>query len=425
MRVFSSVKQLLFAFLLFWPATTITVLAAELKEGAAGTSETLVHLMATPDGGVQPRLVNDSKGGLHLLFFKKRLSNPDAREGNLYYRRYDADAGAWGGSVKVSSQAFAMQTFSISRASMAVSDDGRVHVVWYLPRQAEYHYTRSDSTGTRFAAQQSIISTYTEGLDAAADIAASGNNIAIVWGAGALSAEEERSVYGRISLDGGVTFGAEQLLGDKALGACACCSLATEFSADDSLQVAYRSAINGIGRHMQLLTVANSSFNSGNPVGGTNSSGPGPSGRYSEVGEFQQWELSACPLSTNDFYSADDANWLAFENENRTAILAVDANGKYSAAARKVLEPLTETRQKNPIIAVNPKQEKLIVWGEAISHSRGGRLNFASLDAAGNPLELLVQELASRVGMDMDVTIANYSFPAVGVLPNGDFLILH
>ena len=34
-----------------------------------------VFVTSTPDGGLQPRLVTAADGGVHLLYFKKRLVN--------------------------------------------------------------------------------------------------------------------------------------------------------------------------------------------------------------------------------------------------------------------------------------------------------------------------------------------------------------
>src|SRR6056300_366101 len=101
--------------------------------------------MPTPDAGLQPRLVTSSDGSVHLLYFKKRLSAPSAREGNLYYREYLREERRFGLPVKVSSSAFDLQTFAIARASMAIGGDGRAHVIWYLPRENRYYYSRSDS----------------------------------------------------------------------------------------------------------------------------------------------------------------------------------------------------------------------------------------------------------------------------------------
>jgi len=56
------------------------------------TTQAEVLVQATPDNGLQPRLSVDSNGDIHLLYFKKRLNTPAAREGNLYYRQYNVEA---------------------------------------------------------------------------------------------------------------------------------------------------------------------------------------------------------------------------------------------------------------------------------------------------------------------------------------------
>ena len=218
----------------------LTVLLA-LFTGSAALAE--IHIQKTPDGGVQPRLSVDESGNVHLLYFKKRLSAPSAREGNLYYRQYMTNEKRFGLPVKVSSSASDIRTFSIARASMAVGGDGRVHVVWYLPRDNQYFYTRSNIERTQFEVQEAVVEMFGEGLDAGADVAVLGSQVAIVWGAGSLSREYERTVYGRLSSDSGASFSDEMQVGNKELGACACCSLAANFAQHDELSVAYRSAI--------------------------------------------------------------------------------------------------------------------------------------------------------------------------------------
>ncbi|MEC8587229.1 MAG: hypothetical protein VXY78_02520, partial [Pseudomonadota bacterium] len=42
----------------------------------AGHAEVLIH--RTPDGGLQPRLIQGADGAVHLLYFKKRLDRPAA-----------------------------------------------------------------------------------------------------------------------------------------------------------------------------------------------------------------------------------------------------------------------------------------------------------------------------------------------------------
>ncbi len=352
-----------------------------------------VFVTSTPDGGLQPRLVTAADGGVHLLYFKKRLSAPSAREGNLYYREYLREERRFGLPIKVSSTAFNLQTFAIARA----------HVIWYLPRENRYLYARSDAQRLQFEGQRSLVSAYIEGVDAAADVAAEGNQVAIVWGAGALSAEQERTVYARFSDDGGESFGAEQRVGNKDLGACACCSLAAEFDPQGRLSIAYRSAIDGVGRHMQWLTL-----HAETPSLAT--ANEALRGDYSPLQPLQEWEMSSCPLSTNDF--ALDTNgepWVAFETAAR--IIRLKANG--TAAA--VQEPATQTRQKNPSIAVAANGDVLTAWGEAISHSKGGALRAQLEDANGVIIEW---ELGT------EITLPNFSFPAAAAIGGNDFLLL-
>ena len=362
-----------------------------------------VFVTSITDGGLQPRLVTAADGGVHLLYFKKRLSAPSAREGNLYYREYLREERRFGLPIKVSSTAFNLQTFAIARASMAIDGEGRAHVIWYLPRENRYLYARSDVQRLQFEEQRSLVSAYIEGVDAAADVAAEGNQVAIVWGAGALSAEQERTVYARFSDDGGESFGAEQRVGNKDLGACACCSLAAEFDPQGRLSIAYRSAIDGVGRHMQWLTL-----HAETPSLAT--ANEALRGDYSPLQPLQEWEMSSCPLSTNDF--ALDTNgepWVAFETAAR--IIRLKANG--TAAA--VQEPATQTRQKNPSIAVAANGDVLTAWGEAISHSKGGALRAQLEDANGVIIEW---ELGT------EITLPNFSFPAAAAIGGNDFLLL-
>ncbi|MEZ7831530.1 MAG: hypothetical protein QMC06_08260 [Gammaproteobacteria bacterium] len=379
-------------------AGQILCLLLALFLGSAAVAE--IHIQETPDRGVQPRLTVDDSGNVHLLYFKKRLSAPSAREGNLYYRQYLPEQNRFGLPVKVSSNAFDIRTFAIARASIAVGGEGRVHVVWYLPRDNQYFYTRSNIERSQFQAQQAVVEEFGEGLDAGADIAALGSQVAIVWGAGALSREYERTVYGRISTDSGATFSDELQMGNKDLGACACCSLATNFGDENELAIAYRSAIDGVGRHMQALTLqfADKAIQQG---------------QYAELSKLQEWELSACPLSTNDITVDAQANqWLVFETEGRINQLQLGTG----IDAMPVAEPFIKTRQKNPAVAINNEGDRLIVWGEAISQTRGGRLNMHLFADDGSD---------KNAGFTEEVSIPKFSFPAAAVLPSGDFLVLY
>lgn len=365
----------------------------------AGAQLPNVTVTATPDDGVQPRLVTDAAGDVHLLYFKKRLRAPAAREGNLYYRQYLKDEGRFSPAVKVSSVAFNLQSYAIARAALAIDGQGRAHVMWYQPRSNEYFYTRSNTDRSAFEPRQSMVRENIVGHDAGGDVAARGDQVVIVWGAGDLSREAERTMFARFSHDGGASFGREIMISNPDYGACACCSMAAEYLNDKDLLVAYRSAIDGIGRHMQLLT-----------VNGVDNSPTGSS--YTEMQALREWEASFCPLSTNDIATdLGQRSWLVFETESRIVQMAVP-----DGEPQRVAEPFTETRQKNPAIAFNEQGQRLIVWGEAISHTRGGRLNMRLFDASG-----LVEDFE----FNDEVAIGDFSFPAVAALGNGEFLVLY
>ncbi|MEX0619365.1 MAG: hypothetical protein WDZ76_03360 [Pseudohongiellaceae bacterium] len=376
-----------------------TVVALLVVFSGITFADPAVEVLPTPNEGMQPRLLTGSDGTVHLMYFKKRLNNPRAREGDLYYQQYNAQNSRWSVPVRISSQSFSYE-YAIGRAAFAIDGEGRVHVAWYQSRPAQYFYTRYDPGQNRFEDQRSLVADYLEGVDAGADIAARGNFVAVVWGAGALTREEERTVFARFSTDHGASFGEELILGDRALGACACCSLAADFTEEYQLKVAYRSAIDGVGRGMQILTVSPNS-----PVLERS--------RYAGVHELQQWELSACPLSTNDVVdSPQGSKWLVFETRNRIVQMGLDGVSEPALVG----EPLTETRQKNPAIGFNHRGEKLIAWGEAISYVRGGALNMQLFDAEGN--EMAKPDFA-------DIAVGDHSFPAVAALPDGSFLVLY
>ena len=358
-----------------------------------------IIIQPTPDQGLQPRLSVDDNGNVHLLYFKKRINRPASREGNLYYRSYDHETGQFSLPVKVSSSAFSLQTFSIARASMAISEDGRVHAFWYYPRTSEMIYSRSNPERTMFETQRSMVSVFQEGIDAGGDIASIGSSVALVWGAGKLTEEHQRTMFARFSDDYGKTFGDEVMVSNPDLGACACCSLAADYAGSSDLVIGYRSAIDGVGRHMQVLTLENIS--------------QGITGAfYGEMSELQEWEASFCPLSTNDIGRTGEQRWLVFETQNRIMRMELmSQNPAYAVGA-----PFSETRQKNPALAINQIGEQLIVWGEAISHSRGGRLNLKLLNKDGSNAEYSFTE---------NIMINDYSFPAAASLPNNDFIVLH
>ena len=132
---------------------------------------------------------------------------------------------------------------------------------------------------------------------------------------------------------------------------------------------------------------------------------------YEPMQIMREWTMSACPLSTNDIArSQEGENWMAFETKARTVYKLLGADIEVGAG-----EPAKATRQKNPTIAANSRGEKLIAWGEAISHSKGGELQVRLVNYKNEQIEIPSLE---------KTIIPDYSFPAAGNLTTGEFIVL-
>src|SRR5438552_14711970 len=66
---------------------------------AAGNRATLITVIDTPNGGIQPQAVAGSDGSLHLLYFKGL-----PQTGDLYYVKAPADSRRFSAPIRVNSQ---------------------------------------------------------------------------------------------------------------------------------------------------------------------------------------------------------------------------------------------------------------------------------------------------------------------------------
>ena len=363
------------------------------------TNQPSIDLQRVPDNGVHPRIITDAQGITHLLYFRADAPDADFFSGNLYYRQLDQTTQGWKEAVKVSTEPFDFKD-PIYRAGFSVDGEGRVHVVWLMDRPATYFYARSDTNRTAFEPQRQIVDTNLEGIDAGADIATFENKVAIVWAAGDLRYEDQRNIYMRQSTDFGETFGNEIALGDRSLGACACCGLTANYNQTGDIVVAYRSAINGTGRHMQVLTATVDANKSVEPS-------------YLPLDDSRNWDLAACPVTTNDIVEDYEGNsWLIFENQSRIAKMNFADGG----LSEYISEQPSQTREKHPAMAFNRDGNLLIAWGEGAGFFNGGALRWALFDDEGKHVP----------GSEMaDVEVTDRSSPAVLAKPDGNFLILY
>lgn len=317
------------------------------------TADKKVRVERVPDDGIQPQLMRDDADGIHLVYFKKHDTQGKKRTGDLYYRQRNRPSGTWSPAIRVSSTSF-NHLGPVSKASASMDSQGRVHVVWFIPGSGGYRYSRSNLARSSFEAERSPVTEFTEGLDAEASIATHDSTVTITWHAGSLMDEASRSVYTLSSTDYGETFGASLQASDPMLGACACCSLASQYNENGLLQIAFRSAINNDGRHMQYLS--------------------GPNNKARTVGD---WTINACPVSSNRL----KANWLAFEKQGR--LWTVDVSNQEPAHPVRG----SKVRQKHPSLAINSLGQRLLVWGEAPGYFDGGSMQMQLYAKQGGELD--------------------------------------
>jgi hypothetical protein len=341
-----------------------------------------LSLERVPDHGIQPSLFTDNTGLMHLVYFKPvDSSGRGPALGNLYYR-YRVSNERWSEAEVVSG--LFRHGDAVRKASVAAGDTGSIHVVWLRTDEApEYYYSRRIDSG--FETPRSVVKNNLSGVETEASISVLGNQVSIVWHAGSMLRESSRQVFRVFSVDNGVTFGDEIAISDQSLGACACCGLASSLRNDEFL-VAYRSAVNDSGRHMQLLK----------------SSGGWRTQTVSE------WSLTTCPVSSNSLAG----DWLVFET--RGALFKFDV--RKDAPSIQVSPKGDAGRQKHPSIAIGDQGEQLITWGEGPGYFDGGILNLQLQSVEGTLLPTL-----DTSGME----IPKYSVAAAGYTPKSGFVVLY
>lgn len=348
---------------------TLTALLLSLQVAAADIS-----IERVPDSGLQPHLLAGGDGATHLVYFV--LTDQESRRGELRYRQRAGDT--WSEPLVVVPS---LSLFDpIARPGVAIDEFNNLHVTYFAPRIPTHRYLRFNLETQARSQAIDLASTFNQGLEAAAAVAVNGRQVSVAWHAGDMAREEDRRVYITRSEDLGETFGEEIAMTDATLGACGCCGLATSYSADGTFNLAFRSAIGGTGRHMQLQ-------------------------RNGSANSVDDWQVATCPVSTNSI--SDD--WLAFETEGKIMLQHIPA----SADAVMVSE-MADTRHKHPAVGV-AGGTRVVAFGEADGYVAGGALYIVTIDAAGEFARLKPE----------GVMIPDLSAPAVSALPGGGFLVLY
>lgn len=219
-----------------------------------------VEVLKTPNGGIQPQGATDSRGNLHLVYFKG-----EPRAGDLFYQRRASGQTEWSAPVRVNSEpASAVAMGTIRGGHLAVGKGNRVHVVWFgASKSSGSHgggapllYTRLNEAGTAFEPQRNLMQ-FTTMLDGGGSIGADpSGNVYVAWHAGNGKSEGEgnRRLWIARSKDEGKTFSREASAWSEPTGACACCSTKAFADRKGTVFVLYRSAAAKVNRDIYLLS---------------------------------------------------------------------------------------------------------------------------------------------------------------------------
>jgi hypothetical protein len=327
-----------------------------------------VQLRRVPNGGIQPQVIVDGKGVLHMIYY-----GGDPRHGDIFYVRSSNDGEAFSRSLRVNSErGSAIAIGNIRGAHLAVGKGGRVHVAWNDSRKMGpsggevMSYTRLNDEGTAFEPQRNVIES-AKGLDGGGSVAADDSgNVYVVWHAPAPGdrGEERRRVWVARSTDEGKTFAPEKAAFDKDTGACGCCGLRAFADHNGNVYVLYRSALQRLQRNTYLLA----------------SRDKGASFRGEDL---HPWKIEACPMSSFAFAEGPTQVLAAWETNGQVYFARIDpATGKRS---EPVAAPGESRDRKHPVVAGNKQGQILLAWTEGMGWERGGSVAWQVFDKDGKP----------------------------------------
>ena len=385
------------ALLLLWAA----VACAAAPERSQNVDISLVRV---PNGGIQPQVVTDRTGILHLLYYAG-----DPRHGDLFYAKSSDVGRTWSPPLRVNSQpGTAIAAGTIRGGQIALGKNGRIHVAWNGSSEAESKgplnpesgqhgapmlYSRLNDSHTAFEPERNLM-TRTFGLDGGGTLAAdSAGHVYVAWhgkAPGAAAGEAGRQVWIARSIDDGKTFAAEQPAWKEPTGACGCCGMAMDVDSMGVVRILYRSATDNVHRDIYLLTSHDGA-------------------QSFEGRKLHPWEINACPMTSMAFSEIagriegawETGGQVYFENLTETSASPVSAPGESKG-------------HKHPRLANVSDGTTLLVWTEGTGWARGGSLAWQLYDGAGNP----IGQKGSAPG------VPTWSFGAVVAKPNG-FIVVY
>ncbi len=356
----------------------------------------------TPNAGIQPQVVVDAQGAVHLLYFKGTPGN-----GNLYYAKRAPGKADFSEPMQVNSQpGSAVATGTIRGGHIALGKNGRVHVAWNGSMKAEpknpisgmpMMYARLADDGKSFEPQRNLM-TQSAILDGGGSLAGDSlGNVYVAWhalGKELVKGEQNRKVWVAVSRDDGKSFAVEHPAWSTDTGACGCCGMRGFSDLKGNAYFLYRAASEKINRGMYVLK--------------SDDLGKSFNGR-----QLDNWKIATCPMSSEAFAQGPSGVYAAWDNEGEMFFARVDAPATKEPGVIRV--PGTAGNRKHPAMAFNKNGEMIIVWAEGTGWMRGGALAWQVYDKNMQPIEA-----GRRAG-----AIPVWGVPAVIAEPSGRFAMLH
>lgn len=406
------------------PALAVALFTTQLPasgEPAATSKAALppVHLLRTPDGGIQPQAHTDDAGTLHLLYFKG-----DPKAGDLYYTKRLANSTDFAKPIRVNSQPGSAVAIGNDRGGqLALGRNSRAHVVWNgsssaqpkgpmnpaLPSDSPYNglpilYSRLDDTGDAFEPQRNLM-TATTALDGGGSVAADADgSVYVVWHALPLDldhpgTERDRRVFITRSSDDGRSFPPEAPASPPDLGACGCCGLKAHSIGRGEVQILFRSAPTPDERDAILLRSADH-------------------GSRFTPSNCDPWRVASCPMSTFTIAGRQtDRIVTAWESQGdiRFQVDAPRSTRLGTAPAQPQSPPPRTATRKYPALAMTT-DHLLLAWTEGMAWGRGGTLHWQMYRIDGS----LIPD-----GSGSAKDVPPWSLVAAVANPDGSFTVIY
>jgi hypothetical protein len=341
---------------------------AARADAPARPTAAAVKRLRVPDRGIQPQVIVDGKGAVHMIYFRG-----DPRHGDIFYIRSTDEGTHFSRPLQVNSDAgSAIAIGNIRGAHLAVGKDARVHVAWNASgNKGRGHegmlYTRLNDERSAFEPQKNVIRAAGDGLDGGGSVAADERgNVYVVWHAPTpgQKGEVNRRVWVAHSTDEGKTFAPEKAAFEEPTGACGCCGLRAFADHKGNVYVLYRSAAERINRDTYLLT----STDRGASFHGDN---------------LHPWKIEACPMSSFAFAESASGVLAAWETKGQVYFARIDpATGKKS---EPIAAPGDARDRKHPVVACNRQGQTILAWAEGVGWERGGAVAWQVFDRHGKP----------------------------------------